>query len=104
MHKAPSVRQPREIFDRHGQLLGRSTGFRPDPGSGGLGLEVELTPETRASLNTPLRTVWVPETEVIAVRRDRLLVDLTVEELRRFVREPASPELARDELGGRLEA
>lgn len=89
MHKAPSVARPREIFDSHGWLLGQTSGFRPDPESGILGLELELAPETIEEMNSNVRSVWIPANQVMAVRRDRMTLELSLEELHRYVRTPA---------------
>lgn len=95
MHKAPTVQRPREIFDNRGRLLGRAEGFRPDPGAGNLGLELELSPELVEALDANVRSVWVSEDQVMAVRKDRMTLDLSLEEIRRFVRHPTTvPELA----------
>lgn len=89
MHKAPSVERPREIFDSHGRLLGQTSGFRPDPESGSLGLELELAPETVEDTDSNVRSVWLPANQVMAVRRDRMTLNLSIEELHRYVRTPA---------------
>lgn len=95
MHKAPTVQRPRAIFDNHGRHLGRAEGFRPDPGTGSLGLELELSPEIVEALDADVHSIWVSDEHVMAVRKDRMTVDLSLEEVRRFVHQPtAVPELA----------
>lgn len=90
MHKAPTVERPREIFDSHGRMLGQAHGFRPDPVTGSLGLELELSPDIVQKVGTDVHSVWVREDEVMAMRRDRMTLDLSLEEIRRLVRRPAS--------------
>lgn len=105
MHKAPAVQRPREIFDNRGRLLGRAEGFRPDPGTGSLGLELELSPEVVEALDDDVRSIWVSDEHVMAVRKDRVTVDLSLEEVHRFVRRPTTvPELGGPEPGDRVEA
>lgn len=101
MHKAPAVEQPREIFDSHGRPLGRAQGFRPDPSTGSLGLELELSPEIAGSLQTDASSVWIRDDQVMAVRKDRVTLDLSLEEIQRLVRRLTSaPELAEPAPGG----
>lgn len=102
MHKAPTLRRPREIFDNHGRMLGQADGFRPDPSTGGLGLELDLTPEIVAELGAEVASVWVPDAKVLAVRRDRMMLDLSTSELAQLVHRPKPP--AAEPAGDRLEA
>lgn len=105
MHEAPTVQRPREIFDSHGRLLGRAEGFRADPGTGTLGLELELSSEVVEALEGQVRSVWVREDQVMAVRRDRMTLDLSREEIARLVRRPSAvPEIEDRTARDRLEA
>lgn len=95
MFKAPAVERPREIHDSHGRLLGHAEGFRPDPSTGSLGLELELAPEVAGSLETDASSVWIRDDQVMAVRKDRMTLDLSLEEIERLVRRLESgPKLA----------
>lgn len=87
MYKAPAIQRPRTVYDAHGHHLGQSEGFRPDPGSGGLGIELELAEEARSVLDTQTTRTWLPADDVVRVRRDRMVLDLTVRELRLRLRE-----------------
>lgn len=87
MYKAPSIQRPRDVFDYHGRRLGQTDGFRPDPGSGGLGIELELDDEARALLDTDTTRTWLASDEVMAVRRDRMVLDMSLRELRIRLRE-----------------
>lgn len=92
-HKAPSIERPRDVYDSHGRPLGSSDGFLPDPGSGGLGIELEIDEEAREVLDTDLRRAWVSADQVIAVRRDRLILNMSARELRMRLRNRSFAEL-----------
>lgn len=87
MHQAPSIQRPRDVFDYHGHHMGETSGFRPDPGSGGLGVELELDEEARELLDTRLTRIWLTSDQVQAVRRDRIVLDMSLRELRLRLRE-----------------
>lgn len=86
MYKAPSIQMPRQVYDSHGHHLGRSDGFHPDPDSGGLGIELELEEEAQNLLDTDMERAWLPADNVEHVRRDRIILDLTLLELRLLLR------------------
>lgn len=92
-HKAPSVQRPREVYDHHGHPLGRSDGFVPDPGTGGLGIELEIDEEARELLDTETTRTWVSADKVIAVRKDRMVLDVSLRELRLLLRERSLQEM-----------
>lgn len=92
-HKAPSVQRPREVYDYHGRPLGRSDGFVPDPGSGGLGIELEIDAEARELLDTDTTRAWLSADKVIAVRKDRMVLDVSLRELRLMLRQRSLQEM-----------
>jgi hypothetical protein len=87
MYKAPSIEQPRRVFDSHGHMLGECDGFRPDPATGGLGIEIEFEDEARSLLDTDLRRAWLSADDVRNVRPDRMILALTLRELRLVLHE-----------------
>ena len=87
VYKAPTVQRPRDVFDGHGHLLGISDGFRPDATAGGLGLEVEFVEEARSLLDTGRTRVWISADRVDRVRKDRVILDVTLRELRLELRD-----------------
>lgn len=102
VHKAPSIQCPREIYDAHGHFLGEADGFVPDPGSGGLGIELEIEEQARDLLDTELSRAWLGSDKVARVRRDRMILDLSLTELRLLLRDRSMrslPEAAWEELG-----
>lgn len=94
-HKAPAVERPREVYDSHGRPLGRTDGFVPDPGTGGLGIELEIDEEAQEVLDTDLSWAWLSMDDVIAVRRQSLVLDMSARELRMILRARALEELQR---------
>lgn len=87
MYKAPSIQRPRDVYDSHGRLLGVSDGFRPEPWSGGLGIELQIDPDARGLLDTQTTRAWLSADDVLRVRRDRMVVGLSLRELRLILRE-----------------
>lgn len=87
MYKAPSIQRPRDVYDYQGRRLGQTDGFRPDPGTGGLGIELELDEEGRKLLDTDRTHMWLSTDKVMAVRRERVVLDAALRELRLIVRE-----------------
>lgn len=104
-YKAPSIQRPREIFDSHGRPIGQTEGFVPDTDGGGLGIELEIDPEAQDVLDTDLTRAWLSSDKIIAVRKDRMVLDLSARELRMLLRErsleelTAPPELDESEIG-----
>lgn len=92
-YKAPAIERPRDIFDSHGRPIGRTRGFVPDTDSGGLGIELEIDPEARELLDTDLARAWLGLDQVNAVRRDRMILDLSARELRKLLRQRSMAEL-----------
>lgn len=92
-YKAPAIERPRDVYDDHGRPLGSTDGFLPDPGSGGLGIELEIDEEARHILDTDLRWAWISADHVIAVRRDRLILNMSARELRMRLRNRSFAEL-----------
>lgn len=101
MYKAPSIQRPRDVYDAHGRLLGTSEGFRPEPWSGGLGVEVEIDPRARDLLDTTTTVAWLSADDVLRVHRDRMVIGLSLRELRLILRERSlrnlDPPLQREE-------
>lgn len=89
VYKAPSIQRPRDVYDAHGNRLGRSEGFQPDPGSGGLGIELEIEEAARNLLDTETTRTWLSADQVTRVYRDRMVLALTLRELRLRLREQA---------------
>jgi hypothetical protein len=87
LYKAPAIQRPRDVYDYHGHRLGETNGFHPDPGSGGLGIELEIDDEARELLDTETTRVWLSSDQVMAVRRDRMILDMSLRELRQRLRE-----------------
>jgi hypothetical protein len=102
-YKAPSVQRPREVFDSHGHPLGRSDGFVPDPESGGLGIELEIGEEARELLDVDLSRAWLSSDKVMAVRKDRMILDLSLRELRHLLRARSLGDLPWADVTGEVE-
>jgi hypothetical protein len=78
-----SLTPPRAIHDRHDFVLGTSRGTSLDPWSSEVGLTIELAPTARRKLDTWQSKLWVPESQVAAIRKDRITLDVSVDELAR---------------------
>ncbi len=81
MHPTPRTRIVR---DSHGDIVGLSQGFRPDPLTGRLGLQIELLPDPGDAIGTGDRTLRIDDRNLTALRRDEIVIDLSLDELKRL--------------------
>lgn len=62
-------------------------GFRPDPVTGRLGLDVALVQDAIEALETKRSSLWVDDGGVFAIRRDEIVLDLSLADLRKLLRD-----------------
>lgn len=87
MHKHPRTTPARLIRDSHGSFVGLLEGFRPDPITGRLGLDVALLQDAIEAMETRRSSLWMDEGAVFAIRRDEIVLDLSLKEMRRLLRD-----------------
>lgn len=74
----------RTVRDSHGDIVGISQGLRPDPLTGRWGLEIQLLPDAGDALGTGARTLRIDDRNLAALRRDEIVIDLSLDELKRL--------------------
>lgn len=91
MDKTPRVFPARTVRDSHGATIGHSGGFRPDPLTGNVGLDIQLTRSARDRMRIKEPSIWVDDEHVLAIRRDEVVIDWSLEELSTLVQAHGKP-------------